>query len=270
GAMEIEYAAFLAGYPMPEPITTLSGDYIGIHQQAESAVWVHLYRWAAGTPIAWHTVVPGLANTMGRLLARMHAIPIATPQLSRLDCSPSDSHDWYQLFDEARARKRSWSELLSEKIPALLAWEKFVERYAVDDEPLAPSQRDLHPPNIIADSSGGYLVIDWDSAGFVNAREEVVKFALVWATPEDGAPSPDVVAAFVHGYREAGGTFRSRGLSDLVHREQSRLAWIAYNIRRDASENPGPHEWLTPALLEGTHRPSNDDLNSTVALFKGL
>jgi hypothetical protein len=53
----------------------------------------------------------------------------------------------------------------------------------------------------------------------------------------------------------------------LMQRERSRLAWIAYNVRRDVSEHPGAHAWLTPALLAGVQNPTLHELAEMAALF---
>ncbi len=108
-------------------------------------------------------------------------------------------------------------------------------------------------PNIIRCVDGSHVVVDWDAAGPVNAREEVAKFALVWASAPGQAPSKAAVQAFIRGYRAAGRRFVSRGILDLTHQARTLLWWLAYNIRRDVSENPGPDPDLTPALLAGVH-----------------
>jgi aminoglycoside phosphotransferase (APT) family kinase protein len=162
-----------------------------------------------------------------------------------------------------------WAQVLREKIPALVAWEEHVIAFAACDEPLVPSQRDLHPPNVIRRSDGSQAVIDWDAAGPVRASEDVAMFALVWDSAEDKAPSTDAVRAFVRGYRDAGGHFKPHGIADLSHRERARLAWIAYNVQRHMSQPPGPNPWLPPALLSGVQPPDLDALRRTAALFEG-
>jgi hypothetical protein len=138
----------------------------------------------------------------------------------------------------------------------------------VRDEPVVPSQRDLYPPNVMPCVDGSHLVVDWDAAGPVNAREEVAQYALVWATAPEQSPSKEAVQAFSHGYREAGGHFVSRGILDLTHRACSRLAWLASNIRRDVSAHPGPDPDLMPALLAGVRALDLERLQQTAVLFE--
>ena len=90
----------------------------------------------------------------------------------------------------------------------------------------------------------------------------------MWATAPEQSPSKEAVQASIHGYREAGGHFVSRGILDLTHRARSRLAWLVYNIRRDVSENPGPDLELTPALLAGVRELDLERLQQTAVLFE--
>ena len=101
-----------------------------------------------------------------------------------------------------------------------------------------------------------------------DAREEVAKFALVWAAVPGEPPQPDVVRAFIRGYREAGGYFESRGILDLTYQARTRLWWLAYNVRRDVSDCPGHVPDLTSALLSGVHPLDLEVLKRTAGLFQ--
>lgn len=76
--------------------------------------------------------------------------------------------------------------------------------------------------------------------------------------------------AFVDGYRGAGESFRSRGLSDLAHHVRSLLSWTTYNVRRDLSDEPGPDAELTPALLSHVRGLDLALLNATATLLATL
>ena len=166
------------------------------------------------------------------------------------------------------ARGVSWAQTLRRKIPALVTWGEHVRACTVSDEPLVPSQRDLHPPNVMRRLDGSHVVVDRDAAGPVNAREEVAQFALVWATAPGQTPSRDAVQAFIGGYRAAGGHFVSRGILDLTQQARSLLCWVAFNMRRDVGTQPGPDADLTPALLDAVRELDLDSLRQTAGLLE--
>ena len=266
-ALAIESAAYAAGFPMPQPLATTDREPYTMYLHAGSPVWVRVYSWVEGSPYDWGVVDPQLSYHMGRLLAALHALPVPAEVLQEDPWLPLGWSGWEQLAAQATAQGVAWGQTLRQKIPALVEWEDHVLSCTVSDEPLVPSQRDLHPPNVMQCVDGNPVVVDWDAAGPVNAREEVAKFALVWASAPGQSPSREAVQAFVRGYREAGGCFASRGILDLTHRARSLLWWLAYNVRRDVGEHPGPDPDLTPALLSGVHEIALEKLQYTAALF---
>src|SRR5262249_32785173 len=134
-------------------------------------------------------------------------------------------------------------------------------------ERISPSQRDYHPPNLITPPAGLRVLVDWDAAGPVVARKEALKFALVWATPEDGQADRDLVQAFLRGSRGAGGLLEPPSVDELAHQAQPNRWWIWFNVRRDLSDEPGPDPELVPALLSGVGRVDREALKHTVTLF---
>lgn len=267
-ALAIESTAYAAGFPMPQPLRTREGKPYAVYRHAGSPVWVRVYSWVEGAAYDWGIVDPQLSSHIGGLLAALHALPVPGEVLQDDPWMPLGWSGWEQFAAQATAKGAVWAQTLRQKLPALVAWEDHVLAYTVRDEPVVPSQRDLHPPNIMQCVDGSQVVVDWDAAGPVNAREEVAKFALVWASAPGQAPSKEAVQAFIRGYREAGGHFVSRGVLDLTYRARSLLWWLAYNVRRDVSENPGPDPDLTPALLSGVRELDLEMLQQTAVLFE--
>ncbi len=268
-ALAIEEAAFRAHFPMPNPIYTLEGSRVAVCTNSTGQVtWILAYDWVEGEPYAWNTVSPDVSGYMGALLARMHQLPIPPHELQETTWSPLGYAGWLKLAEQAAARSFQWASLLRQKIDALVAWEETIQTYTVDDEPLAPSQRDLHPPNVIRCVSGEHSVVDWDAAGPVLAREEVATFAFVWATDQADVISPTAVQAFIEGYRASGGQYTSRGISDLMGRERSRLGWLAFNVQRQLGTPAGPNPWLPEALLSGVQEPQMNQLQKLSTLLR--
>jgi Phosphotransferase enzyme family len=267
-ALAIESAAYATEFPMPQPLRTTDGQPSVRCLHERSPVWVRVSAWVEGAAYAWGTVDPRLSHHLGGLLAALHALPVPAEALHEAPWRPLGRSGWEQLAAYATAKGVAWAPTLWQKLPALVAWEDHVRRYTVSDEPVVPSQRDLHPPNVLQGVDGRQRVVDWEAAGPVNAREEVAQCALVWAAAPGQAPSQEAVQAFIRGYRAAGGHFVSRGIWDLTHQARTRLWWLAYNVRRDVSETPGPDPDLTPALLAGVRALDLERLQQIAVLFE--
>lgn len=267
-ALSIEETAYKTGFPLPRPIWAVDGKLCASYLNEEDTIWVRVYSWVDGTPYNWGFVSEEVAKKVGGLLAAIHALPLSNSELQNEPYIPLGRSGWQQLTEQAIAKNLDWAFLLQNKISTLVEWEEYIISNTVNDEPFVPSQKDLHPPNIIRCCNGNHVVVDWDDAGVVNAREEVAKFALVWATVPGQPPQPDAVHAFIRGYREVGGHFESRGILDLTYQARTRLWWLAYNVRRDVSECPGHVSDLTSALLSGVHPLDLEVLKCTTALFQ--
>ena len=267
-ALLIEETAYKTGFPMPQPIWARDGQPYATYLNAGNTVWVRVYSWVEGTPYDWGFVSPEVSTQIGRLLAALHALPLPDSELQDESWMPLGRSSWEQLAQRATAKGMDWALSLQSKISILVEWEEYVLSSTVSDEPVVPSQRDLHPPNVIRCFDGSHVVVDWDAAGPMNAREDVARFALVWAAAPGRLPQQDAVHAFIWGYREAGGYFESRGILDLTHQARTRLWWLAYNVRRDVSDHPGHEPDLTSALLSSVHPLDLEVLKQTAALFK--
>lgn len=267
-ALSIEETAYKTGLPLPRPVCATNGKPYASYSNGEDLIWVRVYPWVEGMPYDWGFISEEVSRKVGGLLAAIHALPLSNLELQIEPYTPLKRSGWQHLTEQAIAKNLNWAFLLQNKISILVEWEDYIISNTVSDEPFVPSQKDLHPPNVIRCCNGNHVIIDWDDAGVVNAREEVAKFALVWATAADLPPHRDVVHAFISGYREAGGYFESRGILDLTYKAQTLLWWLAYNVRRDVSDCPGHVPDLTSALLSSVHPLDLEVLKRTAALFQ--
>ena len=269
-ALAIETAAFAAGLPIPEPIRTRDGALFARHRAGESDVWVRVYRWVPGAALNWGIADPPVSFEIGRLMATIHRLPVASDALKEAPAqawSPLGERGWAGLAKRALARGLPWADALGAAVPRLLDQEAYLMRHGPEVAATVPSQRDLHPPNVVRTPAGALYVVDWDSAGPVVARHDVAEFALVWATPAHGPPLGAAVHAFIDGYRAGGGHYHSEGSADLLTRQKTALWWLALNVRRDLGERPGPDLELTPALLSRAASWDADDLRSLADLL---
>ena len=248
-ALAIEATAFKMGLPIPEPMQTRDGQPFATFRTGERTLWIRVYRWVPSAALHWGCVEPEIAFEVGKLMAAIHRLPVAEEDLVEQSWSPLTETGWTELTERARARQLPWADELHRAMPILLKLEAYLVENTSNEEAPVPSQRDLHPPNIVRTPDSALFVVDWDSAGPAIARHDVAEFALVWATPEGGQPLESSVHAFIDGYREGGGRYASQGPTDLLHKQQTSHWWLVYNIKRDVSDRSGPDAELTPALL---------------------
>jgi aminoglycoside phosphotransferase (APT) family kinase protein len=253
-ALLIEASAFGAGVPMPEPIRSCTGQLDAFVEDGGRASWIRVHRWVEGEPLSWGTADPETSFGVGRILASLHRLRVPEEALSTEEMpewAMPTKEKWRRLAEAAVRQQVPWAAELSRKLPFLASHVEYIAGIGGTTERVVPGHRDLHPPNVIKTPDGALVLVDWDSAGPVIAREDVARYALIWAKGEDEPPRETVVRAFIDGYRDAGGLYASKGVADLVGQTETALKWLAFNIRRDLGGRPGPVPELTEALLAG-------------------
>ncbi len=265
-ALLVEVAAFDAGAPLPKPIAAPNGAYVAPIRIGSYEGFVRVSDWVDGDAFAWHTVDPGVSARVGGLLAAVHRVTPPTLAPESPVAMPLES-DWRGWAERAQQRALPWARAVRRALPALNA-HAMLAREMRDDIPLVPSQRDYHPPNVIAQPDGQLRLIDWDAAGLADANADVAQYAFVWASSENGSVDEAAVHAFVVGYRAAGGQLRQPAVSDFAPASAGLLSWIAHNTCRDLDDAIAGDPHLTLALLEGVRAPDRTELERRVALLR--
>jgi Ser/Thr protein kinase RdoA (MazF antagonist) len=219
-SVDVERAALAAGVPGARPVESAGGGWL-----AELAMGlVRVHHWVDGRPLRDRDVGPGHARQAGAALARVHALGL------RRDVRAEEALDVWSADD--------WREpalALPELAPLLPAMERaaraIVAGRALVREPVL-SHGDVSAKNLLERPDGTVVLLDWDAAMPVEPCMETAATAVSVAGYTRGAPRPDVLRAFLDGYRGAGGRFAGgdrRLLSGLV---DGLLGWVWLNYRR--------------------------------------
>ncbi len=265
-ALLVEVAAFDAGAPLPKPIAASNGAYVAPIRIGRYEAFVRVSEWVDGDAFEWHTVDPVVSERIGGLMAAVHCVVPPVISLAAPVAAPTES-DWRAWAERARQRALPWAHAVRKALPALNA-HALLAREARSDIERVLSQRDYHPPNVIAQPDGRLLLIDWDAAGLADANADVAQYAFVWASSEQGAVNEAAVRAFVVGYRAAGGRMCEPAVRDFAPASASLLSWIAHNACRDLDCAADSDPDLTLALLAGVRAPDRNELERRVALLR--
>lgn len=205
------YARYLValarrGLPLPRLERTVSGDCVAEigGKPAILCAFVHGTQFAI-LPVAH---LPAL----GTIFAALHASatecgirPFIRFDQAKLDHIPT-------LEDRPFAR---W----------LLARHAESARRRYSDDHLVPTHGDPFPDNLILDTSGRLVLLDWEDGSADSARIDLAMAMLGQCCPDD-AFSPDRFNRILHGYRDAGGTLPPG--NDLLSTTVYAAAFTAY------------------------------------------
>ena len=240
----LERAAFEAGIPMPEPIS------------ADATMVVH--RWVDGEPVPEAPVSHAFANEIGAILARLHALDVAWPDVRVDDDDGGDPapRDWPELARRAAASGQPWAEELAAHAETLVAIADHVDR-CERAGPVVVTHRDIHPWNLLT-RRGRPVVLDWEIAGRLDLASELGSTALSLAK---GATFDDVDATVfrrvLDGYTDAGGTLPPPGPHWFVYFVSGWLGFTHWNVTRGLTGAPVPNgpdaEQLHAEVRNGLH-----------------
>ncbi|GIN74493.1 hypothetical protein J14TS2_49680 [Bacillus sp. J14TS2] len=96
---------------------------------------------------------------------------------------------------------------------------------------LVISHRDLDPKNVLWHKDNPVL-IDWESAGYVNPVHDVIETALYWSEDEDGNVEKERFFAFINGYKQKYGEIHADWSTVLENGYLGKLDWLEYNLKR--------------------------------------
>ena len=195
--------------------------------------WYAVYPWIDARAVFPPKITAAHCAAIGDVLGRMHRANPAVPDMAP-EADPPPSIDWRALLGLAPAGA-AWYNDLKAALPKLIEWtDASVRADALDADDLVLSHRDLDPKNVLWRGDAPVL-IDWEAAGYVRPRRELLEVALYWA--DDGADGLD--AALCEALLKAYGRhmpLRGDWAPVLAAGRANALEWLAYNVRRASGQ----------------------------------
>jgi Ser/Thr protein kinase RdoA (MazF antagonist) len=232
--------------------------------------WLRLYPWVDLRPV--EPTASATPGELGALLARLHrCAPAATvepgggPPDPWYDRVPA-AHEW----GPAAASGTAWAARLADLLTTLPELCAAVSR--ADHRELVVCHRDLHPENVLADSAGELVVVDWDNLGPAAPGRELARALFDWFC--DG-PAANLEA--MHGmyevYVREGGPGRITGLADFSMLLACRLNFLVVQaaVAVDPLAEQRHREWAEREIEEGLRiLPTVRQLSDVLALTRPL
>ena len=198
-------AALAAGIPMPRPIRRAGGTVMTEVEAPGRRATVRVYSWV---DIA-QPVHRAEATDAAAILARLHALAI--PDERSMDpwfTDPVATDRWREILAATERAAVPRAETLARLVPELIAGESLIA--AGRHEPRITCHLDFNPENVLADTRGRPVVVDWENSGPAAAEQELASVLAEFV------PDPQGTAAFLHAYEDAGGPARLRNASSFA------------------------------------------------------
>ena len=140
--------------------------------------------------------------------------------------------DWNYYLQKGQEEQLEWVNILADIIDNLYIWNTEANESArLLSSDMVISHRDLDPKNVMWNQDNP-IIIDWESAGFVNPMYDLVDTASYWA--EDGVRGIDreKFFAFMNAYKDRRGNLQVDWKAVLKNGFSGKLGWLEYSLKR--------------------------------------
>ena len=201
-----------AGVLAPANMRTPSGRYVIELPQSFGGRLVRAYEWIDGRPVAPTDV--GAATWVGHTQAIIEGLAVRAgdQQMDPWSYRAPSKDTWDTLAGRCDEAGKPWADRLRRTIPQFVA---LADRVGPPDfAQLIITHTDLQPQNVLVDSDGRFVLLDWDDSGpstRPRALAELVNNWHIHGTAIDHEGIADTLAS----YRAAGGTAQITEVADF-------------------------------------------------------
>ncbi|GGH60212.1 membrane protein [Paenibacillus silvae] len=223
-----EKIANFAAKSLPaKPANTIGGTFI---HNIDNQFYL-VFDWINGSSLKAHEVNIIHCEKIGAILAAIHDINFS--QIEKNDhFTYVEETNWNFYLHKGEEINSVWVNLLHENIEKLFVWSDKAKRSSIM---LAAEQvishGDLEPKNVmwIQDNP---VIIDWESAGYINPMHDLIETAIYWSVDKSGRIEKERFLACINGYQKRFGFLQADWKKILEHGYLSKLGWLEYSLKR--------------------------------------
>ncbi len=210
------------------PAKNINGNFM---QEIDKQFYL-IFDWVDGKSLKPNEINTVHREKIGGILADIHKTDFSELGINKETLDNAHPIDWNFYLKKGQENDTVWVDLLLENIDHLYDWnmqaEESVKLLATDR---VLSHGDMDPKNVLWNQDNPVL-IDWESAGYINPMQDLAETAIYWAENETGTVDKDRFFAFVRGYKSRCGTLKGDWRIVLASGFSGKLGWLEYNLRR--------------------------------------
>lgn len=211
-----------------------------------------VFPWVEGRTLVGEPTTD-LVFKVGEILGKIHSLKQAEPDKILPAYEETTIIDWNGLIAQAEKDHPEWfksAENIKDKLISLASSHLGIMNDLNKRQVI--SHKDMDKKNILWQEGESPIVIDWESAGYINPGVDLIGTALDWSGLHEGKVDKLLIENFLKGYCSSGGIFIEDPGIVLKAVEGNWLEWLAYNMRRSIPNNGFPEDEQKIALTEVT------------------
>lgn len=191
-----------------------------------------IFDWIDGKSLKSNEIDVVHCEKMGIILADIHRTDFSELGMNKDFTGEPLLTDWNYYWQKGQQNNSVWASLLREHLGKLYNWNKMAnESSKLLQSNMVISHRDLEPKNVMWEQDNPIL-IDWESAGYINPMQDLTETAIYWSVNETGNIDRERFLAFITGYNTKYGTLQANWRMVLVNGFLGKLDWLEYSLKR--------------------------------------
>lgn len=191
-----------------------------------------VFEWVEGKNLKPDQINTTHCEKIGAVLAGIHMTDFSVLGIKNDITTKDQLIDWSYYLKKGQANNAVWANLMSENIEKLYDWNaKANKASTLLAANMVISHRDLDPKNVMW-NHGEPIVIDWESAGYVNPMHELIETAIYWSEDQKGEIDKERFLAFINGYKNKYGMLQADWDAVLQNGFSGKLEWLEYSLKR--------------------------------------
>lgn len=191
-----------------------------------------IFDWIEGKSLKASEINASHSKIIGKILAEIHLTDFSKLNMVNDFFINEKETDWNLYLKIGQKRNSELVGILLDNIHNLYRWNNqanIARKYLTEN--MVISHGDLDSKNVMWKNDNPIL-IDWESAGFINPMYDMVDTAIYWAETCDGNIKKERFLAFVNGYKNRYGKLKANWRVILENGYLGKLEWLEYNLKR--------------------------------------
>ncbi len=191
-----------------------------------------IFDWIEGNTLNSNEITISQCNKIGNILSQIHKIDFFQHVEKATNFTSKKLIDWNFYLSKGKELNSEWINQLDNYLEHLNFWNnKAISSFKSLAIESVVSHRDLEPKNVMW-KQGKPIIIDWESAGEINPKHDLIETAIYWSISKSNCIDKDRFYAFINGYQQSCEVVDTDWKIVLDLGYLNKLEWLEYSLKR--------------------------------------
>lgn len=191
-----------------------------------------VFNWIDGASLDLDEITKEHSSIMGNLLGNIHNTDFSELEIEKPNQIDKQTIDWKYYYNLGKVKSIKWLPYLFENIDNLYLWNKrSLEADKILRLNMVLSHRDMDSKNVLW-NKGKPIIIDWESAGYVNPLQELIELLMYWSEDSKGNLDKERFLSLLYGYKKVRNVTNVNWNVVLNSGYIGKLEWLEYSLKR--------------------------------------